>query len=242
MRWCPHHGADHYVSKTDRLAAARFPPCPAMAFDTARAFNAIDAVIGADAGRSLPPTGLAMPRCMTVGAGLSLTLRNDGNLAILYYRLEFKRIERDTLKDQWREWYPYMTQMQPKPRQNLLIHCSASALPEVAVRSLPSARAHRTIAAICGIESGIGMRCAALFPSRVSTARRTGVALQAPGPKQTDKLVPNPGPPPQQRDRAQSQHDRRHWRAAKPSTNNTDRSKGFELRASFGPPPLHNPC
>jgi hypothetical protein len=89
-------------------------PYPAvMAFDTARAFNAIDAVIGADNGRSSPPTGLAMPRCMTVGAGLSSTFHNDGNLAIHYYRLEFKRIEGDMLKDHWREWYPYMTEMQP---------------------------------------------------------------------------------------------------------------------------------
>lgn len=103
MRWCPHHGADHYVSKTDRLAAARFPPCPAMAFDTARAFNTIDAVIGADSGRSLPPTGLTMPCCITVAAGLSLTFHNAGNLAIHYYRLEFKRIERRILIDHWRE-------------------------------------------------------------------------------------------------------------------------------------------
>jgi hypothetical protein len=78
-----------------------------MAFDTARAFNAIDAVIGADAGRSLPPIGLAMPRCMTVAAGLYLAFENAGDLAIDYCRLEFKRIEEDVPKNHWREWFPY---------------------------------------------------------------------------------------------------------------------------------------
>ncbi|QYE36207.1 hypothetical protein KZX46_09880 [Polymorphobacter sp. PAMC 29334] len=83
-----------------------------LAIDSARAFDALDAVAGAGAGRSLPPTGLSMPRCMTVDAGTPLAVRNTGDRPIHYYRIEFKRIEGDALKDHWREWYPAMAAMQ----------------------------------------------------------------------------------------------------------------------------------
>lgn len=82
-----------------------------LAIDSIRAFDALDAVVGPGAGRSLPPTGLTMPRCMTVDAGTGLALRNLGDHPLHYYRIEFKRIEGDSLGDHWREWYPAMTTM-----------------------------------------------------------------------------------------------------------------------------------
>lgn len=83
-----------------------------LAFDSVASFDQIDRTLGPDAGRSLPPTGLAMPRCMTVSAGVSLTPRRSDVTAIHYYELEFKRVEGDGLKDHWREWYPFMNSMQ----------------------------------------------------------------------------------------------------------------------------------
>jgi hypothetical protein len=90
-------------------AAAGYPSV--LVVDTRRAFDALDALVGPDAGRALAPTGLAMPRCLTVDAGASTALRNTGATAIHYYRMEFKRIEGEALKDHWREWYPFMTDM-----------------------------------------------------------------------------------------------------------------------------------
>lgn len=98
-----------------RIAAgesSRPPPTrhPAiLAIDTQRAFDALDAIVGPAAGRSLAPSGLTMPRCITLDAGAALALDNRGPAALRYYRLEFKRIEGAALKDRWRDWYPAMT-------------------------------------------------------------------------------------------------------------------------------------
>ncbi|RYF07005.1 MAG: hypothetical protein EOO77_26235, partial [Oxalobacteraceae bacterium] len=67
--------------------------------------------VGGDAGRSQPPTGLSMPRCITLDAGAVLAFHNTGIAPVHYYRIEFKRIEGDALKDHWRDWYPFMTTM-----------------------------------------------------------------------------------------------------------------------------------
>lgn len=91
--------------------AARSTYPAVLAFDTRNAFEAADAVVGSAAGRSAPPTGMSMPRCMTVDADTPMPLRNGGTAPIHYYRLEFKRIEGSDLKERWREWYPWMAQM-----------------------------------------------------------------------------------------------------------------------------------
>jgi hypothetical protein len=95
--------------QSSRPARTRYPAI--LAIDTQRAFDALDAVVGPAAGRSLPPTGLALPRCITLDAGVALALRNPGSAALHYYRLEFKRIEGAALKDRWRAWYPAMATM-----------------------------------------------------------------------------------------------------------------------------------
>lgn len=93
-------------------SVTRYPSI--LAVDTQRAFEALDAVVGSGAGRSLPPSGLSMPRCITLDVGASLAFRNTGAAPVHYYRIEFKRIEGDALKDDWREWYPFMVTMQKR--------------------------------------------------------------------------------------------------------------------------------
>ena len=53
--------------QSSRPARTRYPAI--LAIDTQRAFDALDAVVGPAAGRSLPPSGLALPRCITLDAG-----------------------------------------------------------------------------------------------------------------------------------------------------------------------------
>ena len=82
-----------------------------LAFDTRRAFDAADAVVGGGAGRSAPPDGLNMPRCMTIDAGTLLPTLGGVGEPTHFYRLEFKRVEGSDLKDRWRQWYHWMTKM-----------------------------------------------------------------------------------------------------------------------------------
>ena len=82
-----------------------------LAFDSVDSFERIDRIVDAGAGRSLPPVGLSMPRCMTVDRGVPLAVANEGGTPIHYYRLEFKRVEGDALKEHWRDWYPFMARM-----------------------------------------------------------------------------------------------------------------------------------
>ena len=97
------------AGRSGSARATRFPAI--LAVDTTRAFDALDAVVGGDAGRSQPPTGLSMPRCITLDAGAVLAFRNTGIAPVHYYRIEFKRIEGDALKEHWRDWYPFMATM-----------------------------------------------------------------------------------------------------------------------------------
>lgn len=90
-------------------SVSRYPAI--LAFDTKRAFAAADAVVGSGAGRSAPPDGLSMPRCMTIDAGTALPRTGPPGAPTHFYRLEFKRVEGNDLKDRWREWYPWMAEM-----------------------------------------------------------------------------------------------------------------------------------
>jgi hypothetical protein len=95
-----------------RSGATLVAPLPSvLVVDTGRAFDALDGVVGAGAGRALAPTGLVMPRCLTVDSGATLAFKNTGGIVIQYYRMEFKRIEGAALKARWRDWYPFMAGM-----------------------------------------------------------------------------------------------------------------------------------
>jgi hypothetical protein len=47
-------------------------------------------------------------KCATTGPLAAEVTRNTGALPIHYYRIEFKRIDGEGLKDRWREWYPWI--------------------------------------------------------------------------------------------------------------------------------------
>ena len=77
------------------------------------------AVLATDIAQTLPATpkgGHKSPvlkdfetmQCATVPAGRTPALHNTGKAPIHYYRIEFKRIDGDGLKDHWREWYPWL--------------------------------------------------------------------------------------------------------------------------------------
>ena len=55
-----------------------------------------------------PPPEFTSPSCGTTAPRAPHTLTNPGKSAIHYYRIEFKRIDGDGLKDNWRQWYPWM--------------------------------------------------------------------------------------------------------------------------------------
>jgi hypothetical protein len=61
-------------------------------------------------------------KCATTGPTPAQVTRNTGAAPIHYYRIEFKRIDGEGLKDHWAEWYPWMTvikdayERSPNPR------------------------------------------------------------------------------------------------------------------------------
>ena len=52
--------------------------------------------------------GFETLKCATTGSSGAEVTRNRSAVSIHYYRIEFKRIDGDGLKDHWREWYPWM--------------------------------------------------------------------------------------------------------------------------------------
>lgn len=90
----------------------RANPSPAvLAFDSMAAFDALDRAEGTAAGRSPPPAGMKAPRCMTVADAVAPVVVNRTAQPLHYYRIEFKRIDGDGLRDHWQTWYPHMTEM-----------------------------------------------------------------------------------------------------------------------------------
>jgi hypothetical protein len=58
-----------------------------------------------------PPPEFTAPSCATTDPIAPHTLNNPGKAPIHYYRIEFKRIDGDGLKDNWRTWYPWMSNL-----------------------------------------------------------------------------------------------------------------------------------
>jgi hypothetical protein len=92
-------------------AEASTPPA-VLAFDTTAAFDAVSEQSAAAAGRSAPPAGMILPRCMTMAAGQMPALVNRLGQPLHFYRIEFKRMDTPGLREHWREWYPFMVEMQ----------------------------------------------------------------------------------------------------------------------------------
>ncbi len=82
-----------------------------LAFDTAAAFDVVDAALDKKPGRSPPPAGMAAPRCITLGANQMAAITNKSGGPLHFYRIEFKRLDGAGLHEHWREWYPFMLEM-----------------------------------------------------------------------------------------------------------------------------------
>jgi hypothetical protein len=58
--------------------------------------------------QSPPLAGFETLKCATTNGNAAEVTRNTGKVPIHYYRIEFKRIDGDGIKEHWREWYPWM--------------------------------------------------------------------------------------------------------------------------------------
>jgi hypothetical protein len=76
-------------------------------------------VVAIDAAGTVPPpgkgshespalAGFATLKCATSGGSAAEVTRNTRTAPIHYYRIDYKRIDGDGIKDHWREWYPWM--------------------------------------------------------------------------------------------------------------------------------------
>jgi hypothetical protein len=88
--------------ETRRAAAIPYPAV--LASDSA----GIALSPGKGTGESPALTGFPTLKCATTSGSAAEVTRNTGAVPIHYYRIEFKRIDGDGIKDHWREWYPWM--------------------------------------------------------------------------------------------------------------------------------------
>ncbi|WP_137787758.1 hypothetical protein [Sphingomonas sp. 3P27F8] len=88
--------------ETQRSAASPYP--------AVFAFDAADTRVPLGKGSNVSPPlpGFDTLKCATTGSRTATVTRNTGSVPIHYYRIEFKRVDGDGLKDHWREWYPWM--------------------------------------------------------------------------------------------------------------------------------------
>ena len=86
---------------------------PAASDPVVIAIDAADTPVPPGDGRreSPPLAGFSTLKCAVSNGSTAEVIRNDGETPIHYYRIEFKRIDGDGIKENWREWYPWMTVM-----------------------------------------------------------------------------------------------------------------------------------
>ncbi len=65
-----------------------------------------------------PPPEFTAPSCAATAPRALHTLSNPGTAPIHYYRIEFKRIDGATLKENWRQWYPWMSTLADEYAKN----------------------------------------------------------------------------------------------------------------------------
>jgi hypothetical protein len=74
------------------------------------AFDAADTAAPLSKGGQVSPVlaGFETLKCATTGPTAANVVRSTNAAPIHYYRIEFKRIDGEGIKDHWREWYPWM--------------------------------------------------------------------------------------------------------------------------------------
>ena len=65
-----------------------------------------------------PPPQFTSPSCSTTGPRAPHAMTNSGTVPLHYYRIEFKRIDGPALKDNWRQWYPWMATITDETAKN----------------------------------------------------------------------------------------------------------------------------
>jgi hypothetical protein len=90
-----------------RTEARRGDPYPSViAFDSAQDPKNPPGGKGGQASPTL--SGFETLGCVSTGPRAPQAMRNTGTAPIHYYRIDFKRIDGDGIKDHWRQWYPWM--------------------------------------------------------------------------------------------------------------------------------------
>ncbi|TMB32635.1 MAG: hypothetical protein E6J61_07100 [Deltaproteobacteria bacterium] len=91
-------------------------PRHAHPYPAVLAFNAATPTsdAGEGAGRAPPPAVLDMkfPLCLTSAPQGAHVIHNGGSAPLHYYRIEFKRVDGEGYRTNWRKWYPWMQYMQ----------------------------------------------------------------------------------------------------------------------------------
>ncbi len=59
-------------------------------------------------GEGGPPAGLEFPRCTTAPPEGPHRPINHGVVPVHFYRIEFRRLDADGLRQHWRQWYPWL--------------------------------------------------------------------------------------------------------------------------------------
>jgi len=86
--------------QTERNLDSRYPSVIAI--------DAADTPVPKGSIESPPLAGFDTLKCATTDAGTPAVIHNTGSVPIHFYRIEYKRIDGDGIKDHWREWYPWM--------------------------------------------------------------------------------------------------------------------------------------
>src|ERR1700674_3723089 len=73
---------------------------------------------GQGGGHAPPPQGMQYPTCSTLGPQAPHAVTNNDTFPLHFYRLEFKRIDGDGIKTNWKTWYPWML-LPLKPISNI---------------------------------------------------------------------------------------------------------------------------
>lgn len=63
---------------------------------------------GQGGGQAPPPQGMQYPTCSTTGPQAPYAVTNNDAFPLHFYRIEFKRIDGDGIKTNWKTWYPWM--------------------------------------------------------------------------------------------------------------------------------------
>jgi hypothetical protein len=70
-------------------------------------------------GQGPAPAGLQFPRCSTAPPEAPHKPINHGSVPVHFYRIEFRRLDGDDYRTQWKDWYPWMStpgKLSPKPQ------------------------------------------------------------------------------------------------------------------------------